>query len=895
MTRSGERTDRCRRRRAALQAVVGLAAMLAAAAVAVAAPPADPAEFFEPDLGTDGRLAPWSRIADYYRALGATSDRVEVRELGESTLGRSFLLVTISSPANLARADRLREISRRLADPGDDPLAAAEIDALAEEGVAVVAVSLGLHATEVAATQMGPELAYRLATARDPDTERILDNVVFLLFPCFNPDGEEMVAAWNEKMRGTRWEGARYPDLYHHYAGHDNNRDGYFFNLAESRLLSRVLYHEWFPQAYLDVHQMGSYGARLYIPPYLDPIHPNVDPMLWQEHLFVGGSMAVALEEAGITGVESGAPYYGWWMPSFHMITNYHNIAGMLTESASCRLASPLLVHRHQLQGGGRGRPFYGPQRFFAHPWEGGWWRLRDLMEQQRVSTVALLDNAARHRRQWLRRMALKAARNIERGRTESPAAFVVPAAQHDPGSVVLLIGKLMFAGVKVDRAGADFTAGDRAFRGGDYVIGLAQPLRAYVKSLLERIDYPDNPWTREPDGTPMRPYDLTAFTVAEHMGVEAVAVDGLPAVPLERLAEAPVLAGGTRWDGDGDPAGWLVSPAANAAVRVVAGLLRSGGEAFWLRRPTETAGRVWAPGTVWVPASDAGSGLLDRLAGKAGVEAVGVAASPGGPAYRLKPVRLALYRPWQGGNADEGWTRYVLDDFGLPYRRLDARAIRGGGLEEGTDVLVVADDSLESLLGVEPPEDEGAEPEEFPEAFMPPEYLQGLGGDGVDRIRAFVRGGGTLVLLDSAGELATARLGVPVRDAVAGLDRSTFYCPGSTVWMDWDTSHPVAYGMPRRALGVFWNSPAWAVERTPLADRTRVVATYPDDGILGSGWLVGGEHLAGKAAAVEVEYGAGRVLLLGFRPQLRAQTHGTFKVLLNAVLYGAATATTLP
>ncbi len=895
MTTEVKRTGGRRRPSVSAWTMLVLAATLLPPAATATAVPPDPAAFFEPDLGTDGRLAPWSQIADYYRALGDASDRVEVRELGESTLGNPFLLVTISSPANLARADRLREISRRLADPGDAPLGAEEVDALADEGVAVIAVTLGLHATEVAATQLGPELAYRLASAQDPDTRRILDNVVFLLFPCFNPDGEEMVVAWNEKTRGTRWEGARLPDLYHHYAGHDNNRDGYFFNLAESRLFSRVLYREWFPQAYLDVHQMGSYGARLYVPPYLDPIHPNVDPMLWQEHLFVGGSMAVALEEAGITGVESGAPYYGWWMPSFHMITNYHNIAGMLTESASCRLASPLLVHRHQLQGGGRGRPFYGPQRFFAHPWEGGWWRLRDLMEQQRVSTMALLDNAARHRREWLRRMALKAARNIERGRTEAPAAFVLPAAQHDPGTAALLVEKLMFAGVEVDRAVAGFTADGHAFQGGDVVIRLAQPLRAYVKSLLERIDYPDNPWTRLADGTPMRPYDLTAFTVAEHMGVEAVSVDVLPDVPLERLAEPPRVQGGVRWDGAARPAGWLVSPEPNAAVRLVEGVLEAGGDAYWLRRSTMAAGRTWIPGTVWVPAAGLEGGAVDRMAEAAGVVAVGLEGAPHGAAFRLARPRVVLYRPWRGGNADEGWTRYVLDDFGLPYRRLDARAIRAGGLERDTDVLLIADDSLQALLGADPPDGEGGAGEEFPAPFMPPEYLQGLADEGVERIRTFVRGGGTLVLLDSAGELATERLGVPVRDTVSGLDRAEFYCPGSTVWMNWDTAHPIGYGMPRRALGVFWDSPAWAVERTPLSERTRVVATYPEDEILGSGWLVGAAHLAGKAAVVEVEYGAGRVVLIGFRPQLRAQTHGTFKVLFNALLYGSAEAVTLP
>ncbi|MFW6079200.1 MAG: M14 family metallopeptidase, partial [Gemmatimonadota bacterium] len=472
------------------------------------------------ELGTDGRLADWSTLVEYYHALGEASDRVRVHDLGESTLGNPFLLVMISSPENLARADRIAEIGRRLADPRD--LSEGDIERLVDEGRSVVAVTVGLHSTEVAATQMAPGLAYRLATDESPANRRVLDETVLLLFACFNPDGTEMVVDWVDETRGTQYEGAWFPDLYHHYAGHDNNRDGYALNLAESRRFAEVVYRDWIPQLYLDVHQMGSYGARLYVPPYDDPINPNVDPLVWMEHELVGANMQIALEHEGVTGVVTGSPYTGWWFPSFHMVTNHHNIAGMLTETASAKMAWPLYIHPHQLSAHGRKHQVYGPMQLFPHPWEGGWWRLSDLIHQQHVSTYATLETAANNRELLLRNMAFKARRTIERGRTQPPHAFILPTTQHDPLTVDKLVRTLMMNGIEVQRAENDFVHEGRAFRAGDYVVSTAQPNGVLVRSLLGSAHYPDDATTRRVDGTIRRPYDMANFVLAEHMGVEA-------------------------------------------------------------------------------------------------------------------------------------------------------------------------------------------------------------------------------------------------------------------------------------------------------------------------------------------------------------------------------------
>jgi len=884
-------------------------------------------------LGTDGRLASWSALVDYYDALGAASDRVQVRRLGESTLGNPFLLVMISSPENLARADRLAEISRTLADSRG--LSDEDVDALVEEGRTVVAVSAGLHSTEVAATQMAPLLAYELATGDDPDTARILDQTVFLLFPCFNPDGTEMVVDWAEQTRGTPYEGSRLPDLYHHYAGHDNNRDAYMLNLAESRMFAQVVYRDWVPQLYLDVHQMGSYGARLYVPPYEDPINPNVDPLIWTEHEMVGAAMENALERAGVHGVVAGAPYTGWWFPSFHMVTNHHNIAGMLTETASAKLAWPLYVHRQQLRPHGRKHEVYGPMQLFVHPWDGGWWTLSDMMRQQRVSTRAMLDTAARNRELLLRDMVFKARRTIERGRTEPPVEFVIPADQHDPLTVETLIATLMADGIEIARAPEDFVHEEhgraRAFHAGDYVVSTAQPNGVLVRSLLGRALYPDDATTHLADGTPLPPYDLANFVLAEHMGVEAVPLAEPVGALLEELDEPPRSVGEVTGTGQ---AGWLVSHALNESVRVTIAVLAAGGEVDWLRGLTEADGETWPAGTLWIPAASleaapaqpdgseaeavavAGSAAVSEESQQAAPSAVsrGVAAPsspaeriaelarttgvsfhalarpPAGSAWRLAPLRLGMYRRFLGGNSDEGWSRLLFDRWGVPYQRVEADDVRAGALDDLAVFLIPADD-LEALEGKgNVPEPPDGEIEEYPEIFLPVKMTEGLDEDAIARLKEWVRGGGTLVLLDEASELAWAKLGVPVDDRVAELPQTEYLCPGSTLRARFDTSHPLAYGMPEEALILNWSSPVFSITPSAFNDRIAAPITYPEDGpLLSSGWLEGGDRLRGKAAALDVAYGAGRILMIGFRSQLRAQTHGTFKVFFNALYYGSA------
>ncbi len=320
-----------------------------------------PAEFFGHELGADNVLARWDRIVEYFGVLAGQSDRLHVMNMGPSTQGHPFLLVVISSPDNLSNLDRIAEISRTLADPRGH--SEAEIQALVGEGRAVVAQTLGLHSTEVAGAQSGPAIAYDMVSRDDEETRRILDETVMLLFPNINPDGQIMVTDWYRETVGTDYEGTNLPFLYHVYAGHDNNRDGDYLNLVESEYIAQVLYREWKPQAYVDHHQMGSWGARMYVPPYSEPIRPGADPLQWRELSWYGSHIAYKLEEAGISGILNAGQYPGWGHYGWHWITPFHNITGMLTESASARLASPLFIHPDQLSAAPAAGPSTRPSR----------------------------------------------------------------------------------------------------------------------------------------------------------------------------------------------------------------------------------------------------------------------------------------------------------------------------------------------------------------------------------------------------------------------------------------------------------------------------------------------------------------------------------------------------
>jgi hypothetical protein len=853
---------------------------MAASGADTAAPGAvtSPQAFFGFQMGADRKMARWDKMVDYYKRLETESPRIKVVNMGPTTMGNPFLLVIISSPANLAKLESLRQINAKISDPRG--IAEAGIKKLIAEGRAVVCQSMSLHATEIGGSQMAPELAYDLLARSDEETQRILDNVVFLMVPSFNPDGQIMVTDWYQKTLGTDFEGSNYPSLYHKYVGHDNNRDAFQTNMVESQYMAKILFRDWIPQAYVDHHHMGSYGARIFLPPYAEPVRPSADPLVWRELSWFGAHMAYKEEEARKSGVVNAAIYSGWGHFGFHWITPFHNIAGMLTESASAKLATPLFIHPDQLKGETRGLPDYEEQTTFPDPWPGGWWRLRDIVERQKISAWAALDLAARNKETVLWNAYLKAKGQTERGAAGKPAAYVIPASQHDPLTMFKLIDKLLIQGVEIQQAKKEFIAGDTRYGAGSFVIPMAQPKMGLVRWLLGRTLYPDNSYTRDRENNPIRPYDMSTDTMVEFMGVRADPVEAAITADLAKLT-APVTPAGVVKKG---AAGYVLDGRLNDSFRAANLLLDKGVAVKRVDAAAMAASEASLhPGDFIVPAGGSDAALAD-IAKQTGVDFNPLAVDPKQGTHALAKPRIGMYERYYGGNIDEGWTRFMLEQFNFTSTALKDAEIKAGNLNAKYDVIILPADTTAMMTGERatgPANPFIGRPESFP-----PEYRSGFGKEGVDALKAFVEKGGTLVTFGEAGTLAIEKFNLPIRNVLANEKPKDFWCPGSTLKVKFDNTHALAYGMPPQGLVVFIaGSQAYEIVPGEHNERIETIVTFVDRDILRSGWLLGEEKIAKRAAMVSAQLGKGRVVLIGFRAQHRAQTHGTYKVLFDTLV----------
>jgi len=831
-----------------------------------------PENYFGFQMGADRKLAHWNELVKYYNQLGESSPRMKVVNMGKSTLGNPFLALYISSPENLAKLEEYRQMNAKLSDPRG--IQQSEIDLAIANGKAVIVQSFGLHSSEVAASQTAAELTYDMLTRNDEEMQRILDNTIAIMIPCFNPDGEVMITEWYNKTVGTEYEGSSLPNLYHHYIGHDNNRDAYMQNTIESVYGAQIMFKEWIPQAYIDHHQMGAYGARLYVPPYAEPIRPEGDPLVWREMSWYGAHIAYKEEEQGKSGVVNAAIYSGWGHFGFHWITPFHNIAGMLTESASARLATPLFLHPDQLQGNIHGMPKYEEQTSFPNPWPGGWWRVRDIVEQQKIAALAALDIAARNRETVLKNAYLKASRQTDRGTKGETKAFIVPAKQHDPLTANKMVNVLLGQGIEVRRSTAEFIHEGRVYGEGSFVVTMAQPKRGVIRWLLGRTFYPDNDYTRDRDGNPIRPYDMSTDNIGEYMGVrvdpvKTAVADNYPVVTEVISPSGRVNKG---------QYGYAIDGRANDSFAAVNLLWDNDIQLSRVNQPANGLN----PGDFIVPAS-ASENVLNQIAEETGVDFSPLESDASTVSKPLNRRRIAMYQRYLGGNMDEGWTRLLLENFKFPYKTLMDKELKAGLLNKKYDVIILPDDNAIRMTGEGWKDFSRGHPDSYP-----PEYRTGFGQQGIDALKDFVEKGGVLLTFGQAGELPIDKFKLPIRNVVKDLSSKEFWSPGSTLKMNFDNTNPLAYGMPDTGVGLFIvNNDVYEVIPSKKNHKVERVVTFIERDLLESGWLLGEDIIAEKAAMVSVGLGSGKVVMVGFRPQHRVQTHGTFKLVFNALVSG--------
>jgi len=841
-----------------------------------------PEKLFGFMVGQDFKLASWKQISEYFRLLDEASERVKVVELGKTTLGRPLIMAIITSADNMNRLDDFKKIHQRLHDPRG--LSPEERNRLIKQGKAVVYVSCSIHSTEIAASQMSMELAYRLAGENTPEIQKILDEVILLLVPSANPDGIDLVTDWYYKNLATPYEATSMPWLYHHYAGHDNNRDWFMLTQKETRLMAKVLYQEWFPLLVYDIHQMGQNGPRLFLPPYQDPINPNLDPFLLRELYNLTGEAATILAREGKTGVATNTIFDGWYNSANRAAPLRHNALGILSEAASCNLASPVFLRSSDIRVSGAGNEI---QSTYLEPWPGGWWHLRDIVDYEEIVVMSFLKTVAEKRERFLENFCSFAERQIKKGLTETPFAYLIPREQKDLPTALKLIEVIQKNGAEVYQAKKTFTADGLSYAAGTYVIPLAQPYRAFIKDLLEAKAYPLPPGK---DPADYLPYDEASWTLPLQMGVKVVEVTNKFEADLNLLTtvqfpDSELLEEGGKY--------YIVDSGTNDSVILNNRLSRKGIRSSYVDREFNSKSRAFKAGSMVIEKSNLSRPDLASLSKGLGLTIESVNDVSPAKLQPFVPYRLALYQPFTA-SMDEGWTRWVLEQFEFPYQVIHNSEIKAGQLGKSYTHIIVPGVSAKIIL-------EGRK-----KGDAPPEYTGGIGLEGVAALNSFVKNGGVLIAVENAADFAIEYFGLPVKNIIEPVrrgreenqtqpesksDRIRIYSPGSILRVQIDNSRPEAYGLDDEVDIFSFFSPVFEMknrqeEKIKGQEKVWNLAWYPPYNPLLSGILLNGDKLQNKSAAVSCQVGKGKVVLLGLDVIHRAQAHGSFKFLFNPIIY---------
>ena len=907
-----------------------------------------PKQQFGHDIGDDYQLVNYTQESEYLQKLAKESDRMKLVDIGLTAEGRHQYMAIISSPANMAKLDHYKEISKKLAlakGLTDD-----EARKLAEDGKAVVWIDGGLHASETVGAQQLVETIYELNSKTDPETMRFLnDDIVLCTFA--NPDGMELVSNWYMRNADQTKREMNVPRLWQKYIGHDDNRDFYISNQAETTNVNRQLSREWFPQIVYNHHQAGPAGTVIFMPPFRDPASYFYDPLVVLGIEAVGTSMHERLLEEGKFGSTSrtGAPYSTWFNGSLRTVSYFHNQIGLLTEIIGSPTPEPLpLLPSQQL-----------PRADLVAPIKPQMWHYASSIAYEQTNNRAVLDYASREKYHLLYNIYLmgkdsiangsedhwtttpkridaleaaaeKGGARVARGGVLSPDAmnamgprtqgvpselydtvlhdpklkdargYIISADQPDFPTATKFVDSLMKTGVEVQQASAAFTVNGKQYPAGSYIVLTAQAFRPQVLDMFEPQDHPnDIPY---PGGPPNRPYDTTGWTLAFQMGVH---VDRYtepftgPFAPIKEDLAKPVP--GTIAGVTGTPAGYLVSHEYNDSYTLTNRLLKAGQPVFWLKDAATVEGKTLPAGALWLPYSAETAKTLTDATKSLGISAYAVAKAPAGAAMQIHPVRIGLADVY-GGSMPSGWIRWLFDQFEFPYTVVYAQELDAGNLNAKYDVLLFADGVIRApngrggmgFFGRAP------KPEDIPAEFRP--WLGSITpAKTYPQLQAFAENGGSLLTIGSSTSLATS-LKLPlvnapmemVKGELKAVPPDRFYIPGSLLKAHVDTKDPIAYGVPANVIVDFDSSPAFTLDPNAALTGLHSIAWYDDDNLLASGWAWGQSYINHTTAIAESPLGKGKIVLYGPEVTFRGQPHSTFKFLFNGILEGTATSATM-
>ncbi|HWA96559.1 MAG TPA: M14 family zinc carboxypeptidase [Terracidiphilus sp.] len=826
-------------------------------AVAAQAQVPTPASVLGHTPGDDFYLATYEDAVKYFKALAASSDRIKVITVGKTTEGRDMVVGIISSPENLAHLDEYKLNARKLATA--DGLDNASALALARKSKIIVHIDGGLHSSEVAGGQHSIALAYKLVSAQnDPEVDAILNNVILMLWPTINPDGQDMIVNWYRKHVGTKYEVSPMPWLYQDYVGHDNNRDGFMLNMKEEQVVARTEI-EYSPDIFYCQHQTAPFPARIWIPPFSDPISGNISPYVRSWLNVIGTNMAAYLDQHDMPGAISESEFDNWYAGFTDWMGVFRGEISFFTETALYRYATPRFYTVNEFP-----KKFQDlrPLSMYTTPWQGGWWHLKDAVNYMVAGSMSVLDLAAKHSEELQYNRYQTARDNIHR--TEPPFAYVISSKQADVPEAGLLAQKMIDNGLDVYQTQPGFNANGMTYPAGSWVIPMDQPFSPLAKELFERQVYPAVAQDQTSAGSHL-PYDITGWTLPLQMGVHADTVsDPLETDQRSKMVKVDKVTFPAA-SVDGASTTFAISHKPNNAFQIVNAVLEQGGSVSVADEPVKTA-EGEETGAFLV--SGINRAALGDLVSKYSVSAVAAAAPK--QTTPLKKARIGLYRPWSP-SIDEGWTRWILENYNYGAKSIYNADMRSAGLHNRYDVIILPDMRSRQLM------------DGFSIGMVPGQYAGGIEESGLDNLKEFVRSGGTLVAFNRTAAALIPLMSLPVRDDLKGMPSDKFYCAGALLRVEREHPDlPINFGVPESPVVMFEDGPAFDI--LP-GFKGAVLARYAQQGeLLESGMIIHQEVLHGKIAALEVSYGKGRIFLYGFKPQQRAQAHGTYRYMFNAL-----------
>ena len=891
-----------------------------------------PKEALGHDVGEDYFLANYTQLVSYWKTLAAESDRARMVDIGSTSEGRRHYMMIVSSPENLARLDRYKDIAARLARA--EGLTDEQARRLAAEGRAIVWIDGGMHADEVVPAQALIAGVYDMLSSNDAEARKILDNVI-ILFGQPNPDGQDRVANWYMRNADPqKRELTETPVLWQKYVGHDNNRDFYLVSQQETTNLNRIFFREWYPQIIFNQHQDGPLGAVVFLPPFRDPFNYNYDPLVMSGLNEVAGEMHSRLiaEGKGGSSMRSVQNYSTWNNGMERTAAYFHNAIGILSEIVGNPTPQQLrLVPENQV-----------PRSDLPLPVKPQLWHMKQSIEYSLSMSRAVLNYASGNRERVLFNIYRMGANSIARGSRDNwtitdervqelkasgkpqtvkdslalmgnsvngegyidpnlyervlhdPAkrdarGYILPADQPDFPTATKFVNSLIKAGADVDQATAPFTVAGKSYPAGSYVVKTAQAYRPHVLDMFEPQKHPNN--FAYPGGPPIAPYDAAGYTLAFQMGVKFDRVLDAFSGPFQRLPDVIAPPAG-QIVGTGS-AGFLISHEANNASMLTNRLLKAGQHVSWVKAALSVDGRSFGPGAIWVPPTAKAREILSEGARALGVDVYAVSAAPAVETLELKPMRIGVVDLY-GGLQTTGWMQWMLEQFEFPYTIVRPQRLDRGDLAKDFDVIILPDGAIKQ----ESQNNDGSTNHQPKPEDIPAKYRSWLGEITADktlpRLEQFVRGGGSIIAIGSSTQLASF-LNVPVERAPAemkdgksqSLPQSQFYIPGSILSAKVDNTTPLAFGAPSIVDVFFDRSPTFKV--AGAAPGLRKVAWFSGPHPLRSGWAWGQERLDGAAAIVDADVGKGKLFLMGPEVNFRGQSQGTFKFLFNALYYGPA------